>query len=470
MRSARWGLLLTALAASGALVLAAWSSYARVQEASRLIARGQGEALLARIRGTLAPLGRRPTSEDLGALLDEERETGLRYVLLLDFGGQVIAEAGAPAAPVDLPAVGGRGALLELPTAMRMIHVIPRPPAGLRGLHEPFDHDRGPPDPGLTEHEGPPERGSPEREGPPDRGPPDPGLLRRDGPRRGPEAAERGSPPFDGRPPPPAIIVDFEPVVTEALKAGALRTFAASGVAALGMMAAALIFWRQIGRRERDRERLERERRLAALGEMSAVLAHEIKNPLTALKGNAQLLVEQLEPGGRPYQKAERIVASAKRLEDLTGTLLDFVRSGQLAREPADPRAIIRRGADNAGDDRVELDLEGAPERFRLDPIRMEQVITNLVKNAVEASPPDAKVELRAGLEAGCLVITVRDRGPGIPAGEEEAIFEAFHTTRTRGTGLGLAVSRRILEMHGGTLEARNHPGGGAVFRLAVPE
>ncbi len=367
-RGGRWGLLATALVASGALVLAGWSSYARVSEASRMLARGQGEALLTRVRTRLASSRDEPTSKDLDGLVDEERSTGLRYVGVARLDGVIVAETGAKAAPIDLGTAVDEVALVELPGAVR---IIQRPP-GAPGLPPGRPDGLGVPPPRFP---GPP----PGVERPPPGGPSD----RLEGP-----LADRGPPPFDGPPidpppgpdglalfpprggPTPVLIVDFDPVVADAVLAGALRTFVASSGAAVALMAAAIVFWWQLGARERARERLERERRLAALGEMSAVLAHEIRNPLTALKGHAQLLVEQLEPGSRVQKKAERIVGAAVRLEDLSTNLLDFIRSSELARKPVDPKTIIERVVEEHAPGKATLSLAAAPASFSLDPLR----------------------------------------------------------------------------------------------------
>jgi len=97
----------------------------------------------------------------------------------------------------------------------------------------------------------------------------------------------------------------------------------------------------------------------------------------------------------------------------------------------------------------------------------MEQVLVNLLRNALQASPGRAAVSI--GLEQGGLIYRVRDFGDGLTADGGEHIFEPFHTTRTRGTGLGLAVARRIVELHGGRLSAANHDEGGAVFSVSIP-
>jgi len=200
------------------------------------------------------------------------------------------------------------------------------------------------------------------------------------------------------------IAIEFEPLVARQLSAQAARALGFGVVAAFGLMAVALLFSRQLLRQEAAERRFENQRRLAVLGEMSSVIAHELRNPLASLKGHAQLLAERLPADGRERKKAERIVLEAQRLETLSGDLLDFSRSGPIDRKAADPAALLRAAADSV----------------------------------------DASRDL-------------------------ERIFEPFYTTRPTGTGLGLAVAQRIVQMHGGTLTATNDPGGRASFRMAIP-
>jgi two-component system sensor histidine kinase HydH len=231
-----------------------------------------------------------------------------------------------------------------------------------------------------------------------------------------------------------------------------------------------LVLLRWVLRREALERQAERDRRLASLGEMSAVLAHEMRNPLTSLKGHAQLLAESLPAESRDHAKAERVVTEAQRLERLTGDLLEFVRSGEIHRAPCNPEELVRESARAVDESRFDISAEDAPSSWSLDRERMQQVLTNLMRNALQSSPADARVDARVRAFDGVLSIAVRDRGEGIAEGDSERIFEPFHTQRTRGTGLGLAVARRIVELHGGTIRAANHPEGGAVFRISIPE
>lgn len=280
------------------------------------------------------------------------------------------------------------------------------------------------------------------------------------------------------RPPPrraagrPSLLIEFAPIHADALRSDARRGMAVGAVVAVILLLIAIALIRYVLRQEALERKLEQRRRLASLGEMSAVLAHEIRNPIASLKGNAQLLVRMLGEGDKPRAKAERVVSEAERLERLTNDLLEFARTGAIDRAPADPAALVSGvaaeiEAGTGGD--IEVDTGGAPDRWSLDAGRIRQVLGNLMENAVQASA-GAPVTAIATLRDGALELSVRDRGDGIDPGDLERIFEPFYTRKTQGTGLGLAVARRLIEGHGGTLVARNHPDGGALFVATIPK
>jgi two-component system sensor histidine kinase HydH len=233
-------------------------------------------------------------------------------------------------------------------------------------------------------------------------------------------------------------------------------------------MAFAVSWSRSARRLSLVEQQAERERRLVALGSMSSVMAHELRNPLSSLKGHAQLLLEDL-PEGKPRQKAERVVAEARRLEELSTSLLDFVRDGPVALLAVDTKALLDAALEHLPKERVELDLRDAPLQLYVDQDRMLRAVHNLVQNALQATAGDEPVTLRVAQEGTMVHIEVRDRGPGVSVGDEGKIFEPFVTTRVRGTGLGLPVARRIAEQHRGTLGFRNAADGGAVFTLSLP-
>ena len=280
---------------------------------------------------------------------------------------------------------------------------------------------------------------------------------------------------FGGRRGAPArlrTVIEYEPVEAQALDDAANRALGIGLAAAAVLIAAAAFLFRLVLRREQLERARERERRLAQLGEFSAVLAHEIRNPLASLKGNAQLLASGLPAGEKPRAKAERVVDEAVRLEALTNDLLEFVRTGELRRAVADPSAVLRDSAAAviaAGDtaaDQIEVIADGAPASWSLDEARLREVLVNLLDNAVAAGPP---VRATVALSGGNLVYEIIDHGPGVAPGDSEKIFEPFFTRKTKGTGLGLAVARRIVEQHGGTISVGAAPGGGARFRVVLP-
>ncbi|AKQ65792.1 sensor histidine kinase [Myxococcus hansupus] len=265
------------------------------------------------------------------------------------------------------------------------------------------------------------------------------------------------------------MVYEFEPLTALELESRSQRLLGVAVASCVGILALAFAFSRSLAQREALAEELERGRRLAALGTMSAVLAHELRNPLASLKGHAQLLAERVESDTLLAPKAGRVVSEAVRLEQLMNDLLGFVASGELRRVDADPNDVLRAAVETTGSSRVEVRYLPSRTPWPLDAGRLQQALENVLRNAVQASPEGRPVEASVEHQDRSLVFTVKDHGPGIASGEEERIFEPFVTGRLRGVGLGLAITRRIVELHGGSVIARSHAGGGAEFRLIVP-
>lgn len=252
----------------------------------------------------------------------------------------------------------------------------------------------------------------------------------------------------------PALHFDFQPLFSAAVERRAGGSFALATAAGLVLVAALLSLHRAQARAEAAEADAARNRELAAMGTMSAVLAHEIRNPVAALLGNAQLLAEEHD-----NEQVQHVVSAARRLRTLTENLLAFAQTGQLRRVPTDPAAP----AVTAVGDRGTVDAAEAPAEWSLDPVFVEQLLRDLVDNAPTA------VEVRVAADDDALVYTVRDHGPGLPSGDPERLFEPFFTLRARGTGLGLAIVRKLVQAHGGTVTAGDHPGGGALFTVRIP-
>jgi two-component system sensor histidine kinase HydH len=202
---------------------------------------------------------------------------------------------------------------------------------------------------------------------------------------------------------------------------------------------------------------------------MAGVMAHELRNPLTSLKGHAQLLAEMLPLQSIEQAKAELVVSEAGRLERLTKALLAFVRDGSLVRSLVSPDQLIARALAGLPGERVQLALSEAPEALWVDVGLLAGAIANLLQNALQASQPSEAIGVRMYATRASVGIEVQDAGPGVRPGDEERIFEPFFTTRIQGTGLGLAVARRAVEAHDGTLTVESAIGGGATFRITLP-
>jgi signal transduction histidine kinase len=259
----------------------------------------------------------------------------------------------------------------------------------------------------------------------------------------------------------------------------------AATAAALSLALGSLALLERARRRaeDADRERLareERDRRLASLGELGAGLAHEIRNPLNAIDLTVQRFGREVR-GATPEDAARLADATAvirrevRGLDRLVEAFLRFARSPDPRPAPADLAAVVRAEAALAAPEaeargiRLEVVEEPPVPPVSLDADLFSQALRNLVRNALEASPRGEAVLLVVGSEAGRARVEVVDRGPGVPAGDRDRVFDLFHTTREGGTGLGLPLALRSVRRHGGTIEVRDAPGGGARFVVLLP-
>ncbi|HEX4131030.1 MAG TPA: ATP-binding protein [Pirellulales bacterium] len=234
-----------------------------------------------------------------------------------------------------------------------------------------------------------------------------------------------------------------------------------------------------IERLQRSRQETVRAARLAAVGELAAGVAHEIRNPLTAVKLLIQSWAEH-DPAQALDERQMRVVLDEiQRIEVTIERLLDFARPPTLERCRHDLRQPVRgamelvAGRARRGGVTIDDRLGAAPCSVDADAGQLRQVVVNLLLNAIEAIPDGGTIEVGSELVVGppaqC-VVTIADSGPGIADKVRARLFEPFVTNKERGTGLGLAISRRIVQEHGGELSARNRPGGGAEFRIALPQ
>ncbi len=226
---------------------------------------------------------------------------------------------------------------------------------------------------------------------------------------------------------------------------------------------------------ENSVEQLRRADRLSAIGQLSAALAHEIRNPLAAIEGAAEILARPATPDEMREEFLGIVRKECLRLNRLLGRLLDFARPRPPERRPVEIARILedvvglsRHSAEKNG---VRLRIELAPGLpvVVADPEQLTQVLLNLAINAIQAMPQGGELLLSASRQNGGIAVQVRDEGEGVPPEHLDKIFDPFFTTKADGTGLGLAVAQQIVTRHGGRIEANRNPERGMTFRIWLP-
>jgi PAS domain S-box-containing protein len=223
---------------------------------------------------------------------------------------------------------------------------------------------------------------------------------------------------------------------------------------------------------KRLQEQIELRERLTALGEMSAGIAHELRNPMAVISGYLNLLAKKADPASK-----ETIRSIAKEIDGMNhiiGDLLTFARPATLNRVKVNIKEMLEGctasvlQASGTGA-RVETVVNVANTVVLVDEVLMRQAFTNLIQNAVEAMPKGGTLSIQ-GKTDNELNITIQDSGAGIPSGNLKKIFLPFFTTKDRGVGLGLALVHKIILSHGGRIEAQSSEGMGATFLVTMPK
>jgi len=222
-------------------------------------------------------------------------------------------------------------------------------------------------------------------------------------------------------------------------------------------------------------EQLIKKERLAALGEMAATVAHEIRNPMTAIRGFAQRIGRRLPPYSTEREYLDVIISEVDRLDEVIQSVLDFgkkpvIRKQLTAIEGVINDALVILDAPiKRASLIVDRNISSGLPKLMLDEDQAKQVIINLVQNAVDATPPGGAISIDAVADGSHVLVRFTDSGSGVDDAMRDKIFDPFFTTKVHGTGLGLAMVKRIVEEHGGSISVENATGRGASFVMRLP-
>jgi two-component system, NtrC family, sensor histidine kinase HydH len=226
----------------------------------------------------------------------------------------------------------------------------------------------------------------------------------------------------------------------------------------------------------RIEEQLRRAERLSALGELSAILAHEIRNPLASIRGTAEILMEQGAPPESRKEFLGILIKESDRLNRVVEEFLRMARPEPLTRKECDINEelsnMMKLLAAEARGKKVDLQLKTAAlPQFLGDGEKLRQGFMNMILNAIQACSGGGRVLVSTlfNPDSSCIEIVCRDNGPGIAPHAINQIFEPFFTTKGNGTGLGLPITRKIIEKHGGSIDVQSEPGQGATFKVQLP-
>lgn len=212
---------------------------------------------------------------------------------------------------------------------------------------------------------------------------------------------------------------------------------------------------------------------LAAVGEMAATVAHEIRNPLGAVRGFAALLARDFDPEDPHGRLVEKILAGTRVLDQVVNELLEYTRPLQLRLRPTPCRDLIEaalgyiKGCGPAISFVKAIDPEA---KIMADPDKMRQVFLNILLNAIQSIESEGEVRIEGAIENGTVTVAIEDTGCGMTEEQLRQVFLPFFTTKEKGTGLGLAIAAKIVEAHGGRVEADSKAGGGSRFTIYLPQ
>jgi PAS domain S-box-containing protein len=229
----------------------------------------------------------------------------------------------------------------------------------------------------------------------------------------------------------------------------------------------------EITDRKRSEDRLREQDALARLGQLAAVVAHEVKNPIAGIRGALQVIGSRMAADARDKPIIGEIIARLDGLNGIVQDLLIFARPRELRAEPTDLQALVLSTVDHLKRDpslqAVTIDVAGQDAVVNVDAEQLQLAVQNVLMNATQALNGSGTIHVGIARDGGNWTISVADSGPGMPPDVKAKVFEPFFTTRSRGTGLGLPIARRVLEAHGGGIVIDTPPAGGTVVSMSLP-
>jgi len=226
---------------------------------------------------------------------------------------------------------------------------------------------------------------------------------------------------------------------------------------------------------EKTHDMLIRHEKLAAIGEISARLAHEIRNPLATIGGFAKSIPLKYDNKKRTIRNAKIIIKEVQRLENILSNVLDFTKASTPRKTVNDINELVKdtlriiEGYVVTNNIVVALDLAEEELKAEFDSSQIKQVLINVIKNAFNSMQDGGALEIKTSVMDGYVHVDIRDTGKGIPEMYLDAIFDPFFTTNGNGTGLGLSISQRIMQNHNGSLEISSVEGKGTTVSVILP-
>jgi len=243
-----------------------------------------------------------------------------------------------------------------------------------------------------------------------------------------------------------------------------------------GQFVGQVLIIRDLGEVRRLQDEIRRKEKLAAIGGLAAGVAHEIRNPLSSIKGIASYYKSKFKDGSEDKEMAGVMIEEVDRLSRVISELLEFARPTKLNKKPSDINELLKHSTRLVEQEAaakkvdIQLNLTSDPVKADVDPDRLTQCFLNLFLNALQAMESGGRLTVSSSTGVnGNIAIDIKDNGSGISAEDLSKIFDPYFTTKPKGTGLGLAIVHKIIEAHRGQIKVRSTIGQGTVFSIALP-